>query len=90
MSTLVQSLQDEISYLSSRLQNQLSFVSAPCLSKMVLSGWSWRGLKSSFLALLGYALASAPPCTTQFTKGFEIEFRALLNEQTLKVALGLV
>jgi hypothetical protein len=30
------------------------------------------------------------PCTTRFTKGFEIEFRALLNEETLKVELGLV
>jgi hypothetical protein len=35
---------------------------------------------------------SAPisPCTTRSTKGFEIEFRALLNKETLKVELGLV
>jgi hypothetical protein len=33
---------------------------------------------------------STPPCTTRSTKGFEIEFRALLNEETLKVELVLV
>jgi hypothetical protein len=29
-------------------------------------------------------------CTTRSTKGFEIEFRALLNEKSLKVELVLV
>jgi hypothetical protein len=30
------------------------------------------------------------PCTTRSTKGFEIEFRALLAEETLEVELALI
>jgi hypothetical protein len=67
--TLVQSLQNQIAYLSSRLQDQPSLVFAPCLSKTAPSGWSWRGL-----------ISNDTSCTTRSTKGFEIEFRALLTD----------
>jgi hypothetical protein len=47
ISTLVQSLQNQIAYLSSRPQNLPSFAFAPCLLKMAPSGWSWRRLISN-------------------------------------------
>jgi hypothetical protein len=69
ISTLVQSLQDQIAYLSTRIQNQPSFVFAPCLSKMAPSGWSWRGLKNK-----------TRPCRFQSQKFPPLCFSALLHE----------